>query len=123
MGKKISTLYNYVLRNVRVVDGDTLEADIDLGFGVALIGMKVRLAKVDCPEVSTEAGVNARGFTKNWVESKAEGVPIIVSVKNYKKDKYGRILGDVSSCGEDLAQMLGINGHAKPYDGTGVKPT
>jgi endonuclease YncB( thermonuclease family) len=46
-----------------------------------------------------------------------------VLVKKHKKDKYGRVLGVVSGNGEDLAQQLEMNGHAKPYDGTGVKPT
>lgn len=121
MSKKFNTLYNYALRNVRVVDGDTLEADVDLGFNIALTDIKIRLAKINCPEVSTEAGVNARVFAKNWVESKVDS-PIVISVTNHKKDKYGRILGDVSSGGESLAQMLEINGHAKPYDGKGAKP-
>lgn len=112
---KISTLYHYVLKNVRVVDGDTLEADIDLGFGVALTTIKIRLAKIDCPEMSTEAGVIAKGFTENWVNSKVNTVQIVVSVKNHKKDKYGRILGSVAADGEDLAEMLMNAGHAMGY--------
>lgn len=112
---KISTLYHYVLKNVRVVDGDTLEADIDLGFGVALTAIKIRLAKIDCPEMSTEAGVIAKGFTENWVNSKLNTVQIVVSVKNHKKDKYGRILGSVAADGEDLAEMLMNAGHAMGY--------
>jgi micrococcal nuclease len=114
MSNKVTSLYNYVLRNVRVVDGDTLEADIDLGFGVALTGIKVRLTKIDCPEMSSQEGVNARVFTKNWVESKY-AVQIVVSVKNHKKDKYGRILGAVTADGEDLAQALMDAGHAIGY--------
>ena len=49
-------------------------------------------------------------------------VDVIVLVKNHKKDKYGRVLGVVSGNGEDLAQQLQMNGHAKPYEGEGVKP-
>jgi len=112
---KTKTLYHYALRNIRVVDGDTLEADIDLGFGVALTAIKIRVAKIDCPEMSTEAGVTAKGFTKNWVDSKVDTVQVVVSVKNHKKDKYGRILGSVSADGEDLAEMLMNAGHAMGY--------
>jgi endonuclease YncB( thermonuclease family) len=63
-------------------------------------------------------------FTQQWISKVLDSkVDVIVLVKKHKKDKYGRVLGVVSGNGEDLAQQLEMNGHAKPYDGTGVKPT
>lgn len=119
-----NTLYQYALKRVRVVDGDTLEGDIDLGFGVMLSATKVRLAHINCPENDTEPGKAAKVFTQQWISKVLDSkVDVIVLVKKHKKDKYGRVLGIVSSNGEDLAQQLEMNGHAKPYDGTGVKPT
>lgn len=118
-----NTLYQYALKRVRVVDGDTLEGDIDLGFGVMLSATKVRLAHINCPEKDTEAGKAAKAFTEQWISKILDSkVDVIVLVKNHKKDKYGRILGVVSSNGEDLAQLLQMNGHAKQYEGVGVKP-
>ena len=119
-----NTLYQYALKRVRVVDGDTLEGDIDLGFGVMLSATKVRLSGINCPEKDTEAGKLAKAFTEQWMSRILDSkVDVIVLVKNHKKDKYGRVLGVVSGNGEDLAQQLQMNGHAKPYDGTGVRPT
>lgn len=119
-----NTLYQYALKRVRVVDGDTLEGDIDLGFGVMLSATKVRLSGINCPEKDTEAGKLAKVFTEQWIDRILDSkVDVIVLVKNHKKDKYGRVLGVVSGNGEDLAQQLQMNGHAKPYDGTGVRPT
>lgn len=119
-----NTLYQYALKRVRVVDGDTLEGDIDLGFGVMLSATKVRLSGINCPEKDTETGKIAKAFTQQWIDRILDSkVDVIVLVKNHKKDKYGRVLGVVSGNGEDLAQHLQMNGHAKPYDGTGVRPT
>lgn len=119
-----NTLYQYALKRVRVVDGDTLEGDIDLGFGVMLSATKVRLSGINCPEKDTEAGKIAKAFTEQWIDRILDSkVDVIVLVKNHKKDKYGRVLGVVSGNGEDLAQQLQMNGHAKAYDGTGVRPT
>jgi len=118
-----NTLYQYALKRVRVVDGDTLEGDIDLGFGVMLSATKVRLAHINCPEEDTEDGKAAKAFTEQWISKILDSkVDVIVLVKNHKKDKYGRILGVVSGNGEDLAQILQMNGHAKQYEGVGAKP-
>ena len=118
-----NTLYQYALKRIRVVDGDTLEGDIDLGFGVMLSATKVRLSHIYCPEKNTEAGKAAKAFAEQWVSRILDNkVDVIVLVKNHKKDKYGRILGVVSGNGEDLAQQLQMNGYAKEYEGVGEKP-
>jgi endonuclease YncB( thermonuclease family) len=110
-----ATLYQYSLKNISVVDGDTLKADLDLGFGVILAGKKIRLEHVNCPEKNTESGVSAKQFTWNWVTGKSE--PIVVNVKNHREDKYGRILGSITSDGQSLADALKIAGHGVDYEG------
>jgi micrococcal nuclease len=109
-----ATLYQYALKNVSVVDGDTLKADLDLGFGVILANKKIRLEHVNCPEKDTPEGVAAKAFTEWWVKNVAD---IIISVKNHREDKYGRILGTVTSGGESLADILKFKGHGVDYEG------
>lgn len=108
------TLYQYALKNVSAVDGDTLKADIDLGFGVSLTAKKIRLEHINCPEKNTPEGVAAKEFTKTWVDNAAE---LVVNVKNHREDKYGRILGTVTHYGESLADILKFKGHGVDYEG------
>jgi micrococcal nuclease len=113
-----STLYQYALRNVFVVDGDTLKGDLDLGFNVSLTAVKVRLEHVNCPEKNTAEGVAAKDFTLAWIAQKtAKQEPIVVMVKNHREDKYGRILGSIFSAGEDLAQQIKLANHGVDYEG------
>ena len=109
-----ATLYQYTLKNISVVDGDTLKADLDLGFGVTLASKKIRLEHVNCPEKDTPEGIEARNFTAGWIMG---GKDIIVTVKNHREDKYGRILGSVIMDGESLADLLKINNHGVAYEG------
>jgi endonuclease YncB( thermonuclease family) len=113
-----TSLYQYAIRHIRVVDGDTLEGNIDLGFNVELKNVKVRLAGVDCPEKSTPEGITSRDFTSQWI-SAAEGEckDVVISVKNHKRDKYGRILGMITVDGQSLTDVLLINKLGKPYSG------
>jgi len=109
-----ATLYQYTLKNIFVVDGDTLKADLDLGFGVILASKKIRLEHVNCPEKDTPEGIEAKIFTSAWIMG---GKDIIVIVKNHREDKYGRILGSVIMDGESLADLLKINNHGVAYEG------
>lgn len=109
-----ATLYQYALKNVSVVDGDTLKADLDLGFGVILAAKKIRLEHINCPEKDTEPGVSAKQFTSRWITKNND---CIVVVKNHREDKYGRILGTVTSEGQSLADALKIAGHGVDYEG------
>ena len=115
---------NYIrnCRVSRVIDGDTLELIIDLGFGID--GMKVigRLAGVDCAEKygeSKEAGLAATRATAAWVESREDFV--LVSVERKKrpaKDSFSRYLLFLLGFNEKgeqecLNQHLIVTGHAK----------
>jgi endonuclease YncB( thermonuclease family) len=109
-----ATLYQYALRNISVVDGDTIKADLDLGFGVILAARKIRLEHINCPEKDTPEGVAAKEFTINWTSAKDQ---FVVVVKNHREDKYGRILGTVVMNGQSLADALKIAGFGVDYEG------
>lgn len=110
-----TTLYQYTLKGFSAVDGDTLKADIDLGFGVILAGKKIRLEHVNCPEKNTPEGVAAKTFTTDWLYK--DGANVVINVKNHREDKYGRILGTVVSNGQSLADALKLAGHGVDYEG------
>lgn len=82
-------LYTYKALVERVVDGDTIWLTIDLGFS-CWTRQKIRMRGIDCPELSTKKGLEAKAF----VEAKLKEVEFVV-VKTYKDDKYGRYLTDV----------------------------
>ncbi len=80
------TFYAYI---ERVIDGDTLFAQVDLGFG-EWTRQYLRLRGIDCPELYTSAGKKAKKF----VEDALGGVPY-VTITSSKSDKYDRYLADV----------------------------
>ena len=87
-------MYEYKTKVVRVVDGDTVDVDIDLGFGVWLRKERVRLLGVDTPESRTrdkeekKYGLAAKAF----LTEKLGDSPILKTTKD-GKGKFGRILG------------------------------
>jgi micrococcal nuclease len=109
-----ATLYQYSLKNASVVDGDTLKADLDLGFGVILAGKKIRLENVNCPEKNTDEGMEAKWFTESCVLGERD---LVIIVKNHREDKYGRILGAVLYDGHNLSDAIKAAGHGVDYDG------
>lgn len=101
---------------VRVVDGDTLDVVLDLGWKISYRA-KVRLARCNAPEVSTLAGREAKQFVER-VLCDENGDFRQIMVVSHSLDKYGRVLGSVaysngvSTC--DLAGVLILAGHAGP---------
>ncbi len=86
---KNKELYTYMALVERVIDGDTIWLNIDLGFS-CWSRQKVRLRGIDCLELLTKKGLEAKAF----VEAKLKEVSFVI-VKTYKDDKYGRYLTDV----------------------------
>ena len=87
----IDFLYHYKMTVVRVVDGDTVYGDVDLGFNVGNKKMEFRLAKINTPEIkgsTREAGLTS----KKYVEDKIMGKEVIIVTKKDTKEKYGRYL-------------------------------
>lgn len=104
-------VYEYGARVVRVIDGDSFHADIDLGFKMWL-RQTVRVAGIDAPEKGKPGGAEARKFLEGLLPEYK-----LVQLKTSKPDKYGRVLAEVTVNGQSLAQALVAAGHAKPYRG------
>lgn len=109
LSKKLN-LYNYKAKILRVVDGDTVEARIDLGFKIN-IDLKVRLANINAPEISTNEGKES----KKWL---GDNLPLNqeVTLSMFKsQDKYGRYLAVILYNGQNINQELIKSGHATEY--------
>jgi len=115
--------YIYRIKNIlRVVDGDTIDADIDLGFSISL-EKRIRLAGIDTPESrTTDLKEKKLGLeVKEWLKHKLEGATDIL-IKTQLPDsteKYGRILGNLYINNEALSlnQQMIDEGYAWTYDG------
>lgn len=119
----VKRMYEYKTKVVRVVDGDTVDVDIDLGFGVWLRKERVRLMGIDTPEsrtrdkVEKKYGLAAKAFLKKTLGT----TPILKTTKD-GKGKFGRILGTFIIEYEDgtridINQYLVDNYHAVEYTG------
>ena len=104
-----------------MVDGDTVDVDIDLGFGVWLHKERVRIYGIDTPESRTrdleekKYGLAAKKFVKQFVKG---GNDIILSTQKYDaKGKFGRILGDIIVDNKSLSETMIKERHAVPYYG------
>jgi micrococcal nuclease len=115
--------YIYRIKSVgRVVDGDTIDADIDLGFDISLT-KRIRLAGIDSPESrTTNLKEKALGLeSKEWLKKSLEGAKDII-IKTEKPDsteKYGRIIGHLFINGQETSlnnQMID-EGYALAYEG------
>ena len=112
--------YEYKAKITRVVDGDTMDCDIDLGFGVWIHKERVRIYGIDTPESRTrdleekKYGLAAKAFVKEFVK----GNKIILRTEKYDaKGKFGRILGDIVVDKVSLSETMIAKHHAVPYYG------
>jgi micrococcal nuclease len=111
-------MYQYKIKTIKkIVDGDTIDVDIDLGFGVTY-SHRVRLKGINTAETKTlNLEEKAKGLAaKEWLkkELSREGEWVIETTK---EDKYGRILGTLYFVGDPVTvneKMLN-EGIAKPY--------
>ena len=112
-------MYQYKIKKItRVIDGDTVDVDIDLGFGIT-ISHRVRLKDIDAAETRTKdleekaEGIKARLWLEKELSRKGEWI-----IDTTKEDKYGRILGTLYLVGDPVTvneRMLN-EGIAKPYE-------
>lgn len=92
-------MYEYFCVVKRIVDGDTVDVDIDLGFGVWLNNQRIRLKDIDAPEVRTrdleekELGFESRDYVESRLPLNTR-VVLISDEYDGQKGKYGRIVGD-----------------------------
>lgn len=111
-------MYQYKIKKItRVIDGDTVDVDIDLGFGITL-SHRVRLKGINAAETRTKdleekaEGIKARLWLEKELSRKGEWI-----IDTTKEDKYGRILGTLYLVGDPVTvneRMLN-EGIAKPY--------
>ena len=124
-------MYEYRCKVLKIVDGDTVDVDIDLGFGIVLKSERVRIMGIDTPEsrtkdkVEKQFGLAAKKMLKEMLDNKSG--PILKTQINKKgedmKGKFGRILGDFTvyhaptDSWRMVTDILVEEGHAVAYFG------
>ena len=116
-------MYEYRAKLIKVVDGDTVDVDIDLGFGVWLQNERVRIMGIDTPESRTSNkvekifGLAAKKRLKELLEKDAILKTFAAKDGEDMKGKFGRILGDFIVGDKTAAEILIEEGHAVKYWG------
>ena len=117
-------MYEYKVNILKVVDGDTVDVDIDLGFGVWLRNERVRIVGIDCPESRTSDriekvfGEAAKQRLTSLLSSEATLISQISKMGENMKGKFGRILGDFKTINNQIVtEVLMSEGHAVAYNG------
>ena len=107
----------------RVVDGDTVDVDIDLGFGIWQMNERVRIMGIDTPESRTRDKIEKKfGLAaKAKLKSLLGPNPVLQTTISKKgedmKGKFGRVLGDFLVDGKQVTEIMCKSGHAVPYFG------
>jgi len=116
-------MYEYHAIIKRVVDGDTVDIDIDLGFGIILKDERVRISGIDTPESRTRDKVEKIfGLASKARLKEMLGKKSILCCKEYdSKGKFGRILGDFWTPVGMISERLIEEGHAVQYNGENKK--
>lgn len=117
-------LYDAWVKDVH--DGDTVTLKVDVGFGWGPHSMHIRFYGINSPELNTPEGQAALAHLQTLL--KPNDQVVLESIKD-KNDKYGgRYLGIIhrwdgkSIEATSINQQMVISGHAKPWDGVGIKP-
>ena len=117
-------MYEYRAYVIKVVDGDTVDVDIDLGFGVMLKEERVRIMGIDTPESRTRDkveklfGLAAKNRLKELLGKECVLKTQINKNGEDMKGKFGRILGDfVAKDGRMVTDILIEEGHCVSYFG------
>jgi micrococcal nuclease len=113
----------YDAKVLKVVDGDTVDVDIDLGFGIVLTDERVRIMGIDTPESRTSDKIEKLfGLAAKERLKELLGEETVLITKDDKhgedmKGKFGRVLGDFRVGGKTVTEILIEEGHAVAYDG------
>lgn len=127
----ISSLYVYQLSNIRVIDGDTIDADIDLGFRIT-VRKRIRLYGIDAPETKLQSKIKNLEDRKNekslGLSAKARLCEICstnsVYLESVSIGKYGRVVGIIYYLEDDIGveedfvsinDLLVTEGYARVY--------
>jgi micrococcal nuclease len=116
-------MYEYMCKVTRVVDGDTIDVNIDLGFDIHH-SARVRMMGIDTPESRTRnLAEKALGLaSKARLKELLKGKKIKIATSKEGKGKFGRVLADVITIDKDgnetnCNNQLCEEGHARPYSG------
>ena len=120
-------MYNYNATCIKVVDGDTIDAEIDLGFDVK-IKKRIRLAGINAPESRTRNKVEKKlGLAaKERLKEMMEGAANCFELESQELGKFGRVIGRLhidKIAGKDVITKVCVNdclvkeGYAVEYDG------
>jgi micrococcal nuclease len=115
-------MYEYKVKVTDVIDGDTIDVVIDLGFDI-FTNRRVRLSGIDTPESRTtdlnekKFGMEAKGYLKHLLGN--AGNVVVKTLANDPNEKYGRVLGQVyvDSSAISVNDLLVSRGYAWSYDG------
>ena len=117
-------MYEYKCKVLKVIDGDTVDVDIDLGFGVWLHKERVRIMGIDTPESRTSdklEKVFGLAAKERLISLLGEDAILDTQVSKKGEDmkgKFGRMLGNFRTTdGEHCADILIEEGHAVGYTG------
>lgn len=108
-------LYCYRAYVTKVYDGDTCTVDIDLGINVWVRNEKIRLLRIDAPEIRGEErpqGLLSRDYLRELILDRE----IIIETFKDRKGKYGRYLGEIwlkiDGVWQNINDMMVASGHA-----------
>ena len=107
-------MYEYKAFVRKVYDGDTITVDIDLGFDVVLKNQKIRLSRINAPEIRGEQrpdGLKSRDALRSMIGNKW----VMIKTKKDKKGKYGRWLADIFLEDKNINDWLMTEGFASEY--------
>ena len=107
-------MYEYFAQVLRVVDGDTVHADVDLGFDVHE-RMKLRLTGINAPELSTPEGPPARDHLTQLLGQygPVAQVPLTIQTEKDRQEKFGRYLAKLILPGPvDVNALMVADGFA-----------
>ena len=105
-------MYEYRATLLKIVDGDTVDVDIDLGFGVVLSNQRIRLYGIDTPESRTrdleekKCGKLAAKYIQDHIEI---STTFTLRTRLDGKGKYGRILGELICFVPEFDREMSLN--------------
>lgn len=103
---------------VRIIDGDTIVCDIELGLDVVLVNQYIRLYQVDTPELTGEEKEEGK-IARDWLVERVKNGEVEIEIRpefgNQGKGKYGRWLGILFVSGVNINQELIKEGLAVEY--------
>ena len=113
-------MYKYNARLIRVIDGSTIDANIDLGFGV-FVKQRIRLFGIRCPDTKNkDDAIRAKGLAVKTRLIELVGTKFVIETILNKRGKFGRILGIIYVIDDaynetNINEKLVSEGHAEKY--------